>query len=365
MKRIIILAGVVLFIVLIITLIENSKPGSLSKKEIVELSKMDDSERVAEKEQKFPKAKEFVRPSSFINTDEFNLADLIGRKVILIDFWTYSCINCQRTIPYLNGWYEKYRDSGLEIVGVHSPEFFFEEKYENVQNAVDEFDIKFPVVMDNEFATWQAYGNHHWPHKYLIDIDGFIVYDHIGEGSYDETEKEIQKELMERKVLLGSDDQIKEDILQIQDNKVTFGQTPEIYFGSARNKLLANGNDGKSGIQSFQLPEEIDQSKLYLEGEWDVTDEYARNQQAGGKIVLKYYAKEVYMVASGSEDITIKVLRDGQPALDNSGADVEKGIGKINDERLYHLISEEEVGEHLLEIEIENPGLNAFTFTFG
>src|SRR3989338_2998501 len=142
-----------------------------------------------EKSKQYQLAKEITTPDGFINTDDkpIILNDLIGKKVILMDFWTYSCINCQRTTPYLNSWYEKYKDAGLEIIGMHTPEFDFEKKYENVEKAVKQFGIKYPVVLDNDRATWQAYKNYYWPHKYLIDIDGFIIYDHIGEGGYAET----------------------------------------------------------------------------------------------------------------------------------------------------------------------------------
>src|SRR3989344_3502091 len=141
----------------------------------------------------YPRARDLVSPEGYINTDNITLAELVGKKVILVDFWTYSCINCQRTQPYLNAWYEKYRAAGLEIIGVHTPEFEFEKNYENVKRAVEKAGIKYPVVQDNDYATWQAYGNRYWPRKYLIDIDGYIVYDHIGEGGYEETERKIQE----------------------------------------------------------------------------------------------------------------------------------------------------------------------------
>src|SRR3989338_6272643 len=151
-----------------------------------------------EKEAKYKKATELVQPDGYLNVENITLKELIGKKVILIDFWTYSCINCIRTFPYLNAWYEKYRDSGFVIIGVHTPKFEFETKYENVEKAVEKYGLKYPVVQDNNYFTWRAYRNNYWPHKYLIDIDGYIVYDHIGEGGYEETEKLIQNLLLER-----------------------------------------------------------------------------------------------------------------------------------------------------------------------
>ena len=155
-----------------------------------------------DKADRYPEAKELVGISGYLNGPEFELADYIGKKVILIDFWTYTCINCQRTFPYLRDWWKKYEDDGLLIVGVHTPEFEFERDRANVESAIDRFGIKWPVVQDNDYATWRAYRNQYWPRKYLIDVDGYVVYDHIGEGGYDETEQRIQEllsELMERK----------------------------------------------------------------------------------------------------------------------------------------------------------------------
>lgn len=192
------------------------------------------------------KAKEITSPSEFINSEKFKLSDLIGKKVVLVDFWTYSCINCQRITPYLNAWYEKYRNKGLEIVGIHTPEFDFEKKYENVLSAVEKFGIKYPVVQDNEYAIWTAYGNHYWPKKYLIDIDGFIVYDHIGEGEYEETEKKIQELLQERTKALAmkNGEDIPRNIVRPEipaDTDFSKPRSPEIYFGAFRNNNLENG----------------------------------------------------------------------------------------------------------------------------
>ena len=164
--------------------------GSLNNDDI-EIA--DTGSRIGNKEARYDKAKEISSPDGFINTAPITISELIGEKVILIDFWTYSCINCQRTLPYLNAWYEKYKDSGLAIVGIHTPEFGFEKEYDNVLAAAKKFGVTYPVVLDNDYATWRAYSNRYWPRKYLIDIDGYIVYDHSGEGAYDQTERKIQE----------------------------------------------------------------------------------------------------------------------------------------------------------------------------
>src|SRR3989338_3982296 len=156
-----------------------------------------------DKASKYESAKEISTPDGFINTDNITIGELVGKKVVLLDIWTYSCINCQRTLPYLKAWHGKYKDKGLVIIGLHTPEFEFEKIYDNVRAAVQKFGITYPVVLDNDYSTWRAYRNQYWPRKYLIDIDGYIAYDHIGEGGYEETERQIQKALEERMTRLG------------------------------------------------------------------------------------------------------------------------------------------------------------------
>ncbi len=192
----------------------------------------------------FSQYKEIVNPAGYVNTDKITIGELIGKKVVLLDFVTYSCINCIRTFPYLNAWHEKYKDQGLQIIAIHTPEFAFEKKKENVAKAISGYGIKFPIVLDNEYATWRAYGNNYWPRKYLIDIHGNIIYDHIGEGAYDETEKKIQEALAERSRVVGENMDIKSDMANPETEAVGIVRSPEVYFGSARNELLGNGIPG-------------------------------------------------------------------------------------------------------------------------
>lgn len=301
---------------------------------------------------------EISTPDGFLNSENFTIGDQVGKKVVLVDFWTYTCINCQRTLPYLNAWYEKYKDQGLEIVGVHTPEFEFEKKYENVKAAVEKFKIRYPVVLDNDYSTWTAYRNQYWPHKYLIDIHGNIIYDHIGEGGYAETEKKIQEVLEERKVFLKVNQEIGTNIsepqnaISVDSSKV---QSPEVYFGALRNELLGNGRKGVVGRQSFGEPEDFKPNTLFLVGDWNIEKEYAENKTAGAKIIFKYIAKNVYMVTSSEKGVMIKILNDGQEV---------KSLD-VKEETLYPLVENSGYGEHLLEIIIENPGLKAFTITFG
>lgn len=325
----------------------------------------------ADKSKKFDQAKEIVQPAGFINTKPLTLSDLVGKKIIMVDFWTYSCINCQRTLPYLNAWHEKYGDKGLAIVGVHTPEFEFEQKKENVQAAVEKYSIHYPVVLDNEYATWKAYGNRYWPRKYLIDIDGYIVYDHIGEGAYEETEKKIQELLQERSDRLGTNESISDDVTAPQDVSLRSNEisSPEIYFGSARNEYLENGLKLKTGLQELIAPITTPLNQLFMVGSWDIQPEYAQNSSSPASIIFRYRAKDVYIVASSASPVVVQVLRDGQYVGSAAGADVDQigneSVVTISQDRLYRLVEDSGVGEHMLELRIESPGLRAFTFTFG
>lgn len=301
---------------------------------------------------------EISTPDGFINTSNLKIGDLIGKKVVLVDFWTYSCINCQRTQPYLNAWYEKYKDQGLEIIGIHTPEFEFEKKYENVLAATKSANIEYPVVLDNDFSTWRSYRNRYWPRKYLIDIDGFIVYDHIGEGGYEETEKKIQEALEERKIALKLSNEISKDtvtpegVIVANHSKV---QSPEIYFGAKRNENFGNGPRGITGIQAFSLPTELIPNMFYLVGQWEVGEESVKSVSKDAKIYFYYKAKNVYMVASSGEATEVKILNDSEKYKNLS----------IEEETLYQLIENPDYGAHLLEIFVPEPGFEIFTLTFG
>jgi len=321
----------------------------------------------AEKARKYEYAREIAEPSGFVNVDTITIGSLIGKKVILVDFWTYSCINCVRTIPYLNMWYSKYHDQGLEIIGVHSPEFQFEHDISNVRAAVRKYGIRYPVVLDNNLATWSSYQNQYWPEEYLIDIDGFVVDRHIGEGDYDTTETEIQRLLKERADALGIRINISNTTgLPANGISVDFSKvgSPETYFGSARNQYLGNGRQGTNGPQTLARPGTILPDVLYLTGPWDFFDQYAESR-GDGSIIFHYQAKNVYFVASADNATAVRVMVDGMPATDSAGTDVSGGVAMIRDERLYTLVEGADYGEHTLELAVPLPGLRAYTFTFG
>ncbi len=313
---------------------------------------------VATKELRYPRAIEIAGPTGFLNTPPLKLADIVGRKVILVDFWTYSCINCQRTLPYLNAWYEKYKDKGLEIVGIHTPEFEFEKDPKNVEAAIQKYGVRYPVVQDNNYSTWTAYGNRYWPRKYLIDIDGFIVYDHIGEGAYDETEEKIRELLEERMERLGMGKGLSEEKASPQNvTQVDFSKvgSPETYFGSRRNENFGSGSSGTTGRQTFTSPPSSAQNTLYLSGDWDIQPEYAEAKASGDRIVFRFNAKNVYLVASAPTETTLRINIDGKEVRTLS----------VRAEDLYRIVELPDYGEHTLEIIVDGVGVRAFAFTFG
>src|SRR3989338_9204379 len=310
-----------------------------------------DEMKKEDKMKRYELAKEITTPDGFINTDSkpITIGEFVGKRVVLIDFWTYSCINCQRTTPYLNAWYEKYKDKGLIIIGIHTPEFEFEKNYSNVKAAVEKFGIKFPVVLDNDYSTWTAYKNQYWPRKYLIDIDGYVVYDHIGEGAYEKTENKIQETLAERMAVLGESGTISQSLtkdISVQNE----AKSPETYFGSARNDQQKN--------------------LLFPNDSWDITPEFAQNNSANANIVYIYTAKDVFFVAEASTEIVVELLLDGKPLGSEAGTDIAKtsdgkSVLKIKEARLYKIIQGDKSETHKLELRIQKPGLKAFTFTFG
>jgi thiol-disulfide isomerase/thioredoxin len=315
---------------------------------------------------------EIADPTGFVNvTPGFTLSSIIGKKVILLDFWTYSCINCVRTIPYLNAWYQKYASSGLEIVGIHTPEFDFEKNITNVQNAVAEYGIHYPVILDSNYGTWNAYNNLYWPHEYLIDMAGYIVHDQVGEGYYSETETDIQKLLDQRAQIIGtSTAMIATSTVGIAPPNLNEINSPETYFGAERNSLLANGTSLTNGNQMLTAPAAatVQLNQLYLGGTWDFEDQYATNLSAGATITYQYDAGSVYMVAAGAANgTTVDVIQDGQPiSAADAGSDVHDGKVIISGNKLYNLVKNADGGgEHTLQLIIESPGLRAFTFTFG
>ena len=315
----------------------------------------------------FKKAPELVGIAGYINTTPVDLKESMKDKVILYDFWTYSCINCIRTLPYITAWNTKYADQGLLIIGIHSPEFEFEKDFNNVQTAVKQYNISYPVLQDNDMKTWKAFENRYWPRKYIADSEGYIRYDHIGEGGYDETEKIIQELLQERNQLLDLNNTTVQTLVDLEEHQFTASQTPELYFGYnfafGRNQLGNSEGFNPEQIVTYSLPEKLARDYFYLEGQWQNFGDRMKLVSENGKIILPYFAKSVNIVAT-NESI-LQILLDGKSVtLQDAGSDVQNGTVHILGDRLYNLISSNNADTHTLTI-IAKPGFEIYTFTFG
>ena len=307
-------------------------------------------------------APELIDIQSWINSRPLTLASLKG-KVVLIDFWTYSCINCQRTQPYLNKWYDKYKDNGLVIIGAHAPEFAFEKVPENVRKAVQEANIKYPVALDNNFATWNSYKNQFWPAKYLIDKDGQVRFTHFGEGKYAETEEVIQTLLKESgHRITGSIDRNSEA------PPVKAGQTPETYFGYERGDRFANIAEFEADkTTNYTLKDDLKEHEWALGGNWKIGAKESITSGEKSVLRVKLTAREVYLVMSGPSDKPVTLKLNGQSVTSsaNGGSDVDAaGQVHLDGARLYRLIKLPEFSKQgVLDITVPNgTTINAFTF---
>lgn len=292
----------------------------------------------------FGPAPEFTGINEWLNAEPQRMADLKG-KVVLVDFWTYSCINCVRTLPYVTEWYDKYKDDGFVVIGVHTPEFAFEKDTDNVEKAIDRFNINYPVAQDNDYRTWTAYKNNAWPAHYLIDKEGNIVYKHFGEGNYDITENNIR-------TLLGLSGDASTN-MSLPNFKAI--QTPEIYFGLSRQEYISNEERITGENQLLQYPNAIPDNTFAVSGSWKFNSESAILIGDTGKIKLQFGASKVYMVAQSATPATIKILIDGQ---------FYKEVA-ISASDIYTLFESDEYKNRQLEIEIPQKGFEVFTFTFG
>jgi cytochrome c biogenesis protein CcdA/thiol-disulfide isomerase/thioredoxin len=302
------------------------------------------------------RAPEIIPGGVWFNSSPLTLKALKG-KVVIIDFWTYSCINCQRTLPYLKDWHAKYKDKGLVIIGVHSPEFAFEKEEKNVEQAITDFGIEYPVVQDNNFATWQAYNNRYWPAKYFIDKEGYIRYTHFGEGAYDESERVVQ-ELLKGTGVSGVTQDINNPTYQV------YSQTPELYLGYWRLAHLSSPESlVRDSISSYTLPKSLPQNTFAFEGEWAVMEEYA-NPQKGARLHLNFESKEVFLVMrTKGAPSKVKVYLDGK--MQYFGQDNINGIVTVDSDSLYKLIMLPNPERHIIRLEFEDSNVEIYAFTFG
>jgi cytochrome c biogenesis protein CcdA/thiol-disulfide isomerase/thioredoxin len=303
-------------------------------------------------------APKFADIEAWQNSPPLSMKELQG-KVVLIDFWTYSCINCVRTLPYLTDWDRKYRDTGLVIVGVHSPEFEFEKKLANVQDAIARHGIRYPVALDNRLSTWVNFNNRYWPAHYLIDRQGRVVYTHFGEGKYDVTENNIR-------YLLGLKE--KGETIKVEGPTFALGQTPETYLGYTR----ADSFGGKeritlNAVGSYRFPASLPYNVWALNGRWKVDGERIVADKEGAALRLSFKARKVFLVlgtASG-KPIHVSLKLNGEAIGNNAGKDAPAGVVTVERNTLYELIDQKTPKNGLLEIETDSPGLEAYAFTFG
>jgi thiol-disulfide isomerase/thioredoxin len=344
----------------------------------------------------FKKAPEFAQISGYINTPDNNspitLSSLKG-KVVLVYIWTYTCINSIRPMPYIDDWNQKYSNKGLVTVGVHSPEFEFEKNHTNVKDAVKRFGITYPVIIDSDHGTWNAYENNYWPRFYLIDTQGYIRYDHIGEGDYDQIEKSIQSLVAERAFLMGAKE------ISFNKNPTTLinpeslyyidlGQstTPEIYIGYNTAKTPLGNPEGFKPDQtvSYSIPSNTNfkPSSVYLQGKWKNNPDSMELQSDTGRIALLYYAKSVNIIAGGKGEGIVSNSNDDKTgaggyrqAAGNSTANISDnslgqdlssdGSFRIDGQRLYNLAIHDNYAAHYILIDIKGKGFQFYTFTFG
>jgi cytochrome c biogenesis protein CcdA/thiol-disulfide isomerase/thioredoxin len=315
--------------------------------------------------QDFGLAPDFAGTQEWFNTGgvPLSIRELTADdRVVLVDFWTYTCINCIRTLPYLKAWDDEYRDDGLTIVGVHSPEFAFERDAGNVAGAIERYGIRYPVVQDNELATWTAFGNQYWPAKYLIDAKGHVRYLHFGEGAYDATEQAIRTLLAEAgEAELGAGARPRGETERIDPRL----RTPETYLGVARAEGYAQPPRVGTHLYVPPAPDTLELNEFAYGGRWTIDAETA-SAAGDATLSLAFQARRVFLVlGSPSRPRDIDVILDGRPiAEDDAGDDVNGATARIGEQRLYRLVDLPEAGRHTLELRFER-GISGYAFTFG
>jgi thiol-disulfide isomerase/thioredoxin len=299
-------------------------------------------------------------------------ADGLRGKVVLIDFWTYTCINWMRTAPYVRAWAEKYRDHGLVVIGVHAPEFPFERNVDNVRRAVREMGLAHPIAIDNDFAIWRAFGNQYWPALYFVDAQGRTRHHHFGEGGYEQSERFIQKLLAEAGAAGIGQDLASVDARGVEApaDWANLG-SPENYLGYGRTERFASpGGATRDGRRAYTSPAQLRLNHWALSGEWTVGKQATVLNKPTGRIAYRFRARDLHLVMGPSTpgtSVRFRVLIDGQPPGAAHGVDVdEQGIGTVSAQRMYQLVRQPQpITERLFEIEFLDPGVEAYAFTFG
>jgi cytochrome c biogenesis protein CcdA/thiol-disulfide isomerase/thioredoxin len=306
----------------------------------------------------------------WLNSDPLTIEGLKG-KVVLLDFWTYSCINCLRAVPYIRAWAEKYRDHGLVVIGVHAPEFAFEHNVDNVKKAIAALGIRYPVAIDNDFKIWRAFDNEYWPAHYFIDADGRVRHHHFGEGDYVESERVIQKLLVD-----AGNKNVPTGIVSVNASGAEAASdsvdvnSPETYIGYDRGERFVSPGGVAQDTSHTYAAGELQLNQWSLTGKWTIGNERAQLDEPDGSIIYRFHARDLHLVLGPSaqgEKVRFRITIDGKPPGDAHGMDVDAdGNGVVTTQRLYQLVrASGAVTDHTFEIRFLDPGVQAYAFTFG
>jgi thiol-disulfide isomerase/thioredoxin len=309
--------------------------------------------------------------TAWLNSPPLSAADLRG-NVVLIDFWTYTCINWLRTLPYVRAWAEKYREHGVVTIGVHTPEFSFEHDLQNVRRAAKDMKVSYPIAIDNDYAIWYAFDNHYWPALYLVDAQGHIRYHHFGEGAYEQSEMMIQQLLAEAGIGGIDDELVSVDASGVEAPADWDSlRSAENYVGYERTENFASPGDAVlNSPHVYDFPTRFSLNQWALAGEWTVGEQAIVLNAANGRIAYRFHARDLHLVmgpAARGTSVRFRMFLDGQALGTAHGSDVdEQGHGTVSDQRLYQLIRQPKpIADRQFEIEFLDAGVEAFSFTFG
>jgi thiol-disulfide isomerase/thioredoxin len=307
--------------------------------------------------------------TEWLNSPPLTAEGLKG-KVVLVDFWTYSCINCLRALPYVRAWSEKYKDQGLVVIGVHAPEFAFEKAVGNVRNAAANLKVDYPIAIDNDYAVWRAFSNHYWPAHYFIDAQGRIRHHHFGEGDYAESERVIQQLLAEAgRTVANGVVAVTASGAEAAPDMTNVG-SPETYIGYDRAENFISPGGAVEDARHVYAAAPPRLNEWALSGDWTVGKEDAQLNEKRGRIVYRFHARDLHLVlgpGEGGAPVRFRVTLDGAAPGDSHGADTDAdGQGIVTGQRLYQLIRQNgKILDHTFEIEFLDPGVQAYAFTFG
>jgi thiol-disulfide isomerase/thioredoxin len=312
----------------------------------------------------------FDGATGWLNSSPLDPTELRG-KVVLVDFWTYTCINWLRTLSHVRAWAEKYEAHGLVTVGVHTPEFPFERDVDNVREAAKDMRVEYPIALDSDYGVWDAFSNRYWPAVYIADAEGRIRHHHFGEGGYEECERVVQRLLRDT----GAD--VPDDLVSVDEEgfevQADWGnlESPETYLGYQQGERFASpGGAEVDQARVYEVPDRLELNHWALAGDWTVGSRAAVVNEAGGRIAFRFHGRDVHLVlspAARGSSVPFRVLVDGEPPGDAHGFDVdEQGHGTLSQQRLYQLIREPgSITDRTVELTFEAPGAEAYVFTFG